>query len=229
MVLLRPKLKQFKQNEKRKSRSGWSGRFWYDPHFLLQSLLNLGLGRLGTLCSAWELFLVAWLSWLPAFRNRKWVITSVTALLCRMVLSGSDWVLSNFSTISMCILRQLLMWVFTFWVGRFTPKIMFIASFRVHKAMTLLWTLLVGFILLVLEHFYFPALKTLAAIDLIVCAFAAWYMYMGIIIKRFSRKPYCLYGQENYRGKYFFKKQFGKTRDWQMIHIVDESVLPNFL
>ncbi len=61
--------------------------------------------------------------------------------------------------------------------------IMFIASFRVHKAMTFTFgVLLIGFILLVLEHFYFPELKTLAAIDLIICAFAAWYMMAGAII-----------------------------------------------
>ena len=66
---------------------------------------------------------------------------------------------------------------------------MFIASFRVHKAMTFTFgTLLAGFILLVLEHFYFPALKTLAAIDLIVCAFAAWYMMAGIIINDLAGK-----------------------------------------
>ena len=67
--------------------------------------------------------------------------------------------------------------------------IMFIASFRVHKAMTFTFgTLLAGFNLLVLEHFYFPALKTLAAIDLIVCAFAAWYMMAGIIINDLAGK-----------------------------------------
>lgn len=61
--------------------------------------------------------------------------------------------------------------------------IMFAASLRVHKAMSFTFgTLLLGFILLVLEHFYFPALKAVAAIDLIICALAAWYMMGGIII-----------------------------------------------
>ena len=61
--------------------------------------------------------------------------------------------------------------------------IMLVASLRVHKAMTFTFaTLFVGFILLVLEHFYFPELKKIAAIELIICAFAAWYMMAGIII-----------------------------------------------
>lgn len=67
--------------------------------------------------------------------------------------------------------------------------IMLIASLRVHKAMTFTFaTLQIGFILLVLEHFYFPALKTWAALDLIVCAFAAWYMMSGIIINDLAGK-----------------------------------------
>lgn len=67
--------------------------------------------------------------------------------------------------------------------------IMLIASFRIHKAMVFTFaTLLIGFILLVLEHFYFPELKTIAAIDLIICAFAAWYMMAGIIINDLAGK-----------------------------------------
>ncbi len=67
--------------------------------------------------------------------------------------------------------------------------IMFIASLRVHKAMSFTFgTLLIGFILLVLEHFYFPHLKAFAAIDLIICAFAAWYMMAGIIINDLAGK-----------------------------------------
>ena len=67
--------------------------------------------------------------------------------------------------------------------------IMFIASFRVHTAMVFTFgTLLLGFILLDLEHFGFPELKTIAAIDLIICAFAAWYMMAGIIINDLAGK-----------------------------------------
>ncbi len=61
--------------------------------------------------------------------------------------------------------------------------IMFIASFRVHKAMTFTFlTLLLGFILLDLAHFGMPQLTTVAAFDLIICAGAAWYMMAAIII-----------------------------------------------
>lgn len=67
--------------------------------------------------------------------------------------------------------------------------IMFIASFRIHKAMVFTFgTLLLGFILLDLEHFGFPELKVVAAIDLIICAFAAWYMMAGIIINDLAGK-----------------------------------------
>ena len=67
--------------------------------------------------------------------------------------------------------------------------IMFVASFRVHTAMAVTFgTLLLGFILLDLEHFGFPALKTAAAIDLIICAGAAWYMMAGIIINDLAGK-----------------------------------------
>lgn len=67
--------------------------------------------------------------------------------------------------------------------------IMFVASLRVHKAMSFTFgTLLLGFILLVLEHFCCPELKTAAAIDLIICALAAWYMMAGIIINDLAGK-----------------------------------------
>lgn len=67
--------------------------------------------------------------------------------------------------------------------------ILFIASFRVHKAMTITFgTLVLGFLLLVLEHFAYPELKAWAAIDLIICAFAAWYMMAGIIINDLAGK-----------------------------------------
>ena len=75
--------------------------------------------------------------------------------------------------------------------------IMFIASLRVHKAMSITFgTLLIGFILLVLEHFYFPQLKAVAAIDLIICAFAAWYMMAGIIINDLAGKTVLPMGEK---------------------------------
>lgn len=68
--------------------------------------------------------------------------------------------------------------------------ILFVISLRIHTAMIVTFgTLLIGFILLVLEHFYFPALKTAAALDLIFCAFAAWYMMAGNIVNDIAGKP----------------------------------------
>lgn len=67
--------------------------------------------------------------------------------------------------------------------------IMTIAALRVHKAMFFTFAaLLVGFILLDLEHFGFEFLKPVAAIVLIVCAFSAWYMMAGIIINDLASK-----------------------------------------
>jgi succinate-acetate transporter protein len=48
--------------------------------------------------------------------------------------------------------------------------------------------LLIGFILLDLEHFGFEFLKPIAAVELILCAFAAWYMMAGIIINDLAGK-----------------------------------------
>lgn len=67
--------------------------------------------------------------------------------------------------------------------------ILFVASLRISKAMAFTFaTLLIGFILLDLEHFGFPQLGTAAAIDLIVCALAAWYMMAAIIINDVAGK-----------------------------------------
>jgi succinate-acetate transporter protein len=67
--------------------------------------------------------------------------------------------------------------------------ILFIASFRIHTAMTFTFgTLVIGFILLDLAHFGFPGLKFFAAIDLIVCALGAWYMMAGILLNDLAGK-----------------------------------------
>ncbi|WP_372773054.1 acetate uptake transporter [Mangrovibacterium sp.] len=60
-----------------------------------------------------------------------------------------------------------------FWVG----------SFFIHTAMFVTFaSLLAGFVLLDLAHFGFETLNTAAAIVLIVCALAAWYMMAAIIL-----------------------------------------------
>ncbi len=67
--------------------------------------------------------------------------------------------------------------------------IMFVASLRVHKAMTITFgLLLVGFILLDLGHFGNPLFNVIAGYELIFCALAAWYMMAAIIINDLAGK-----------------------------------------
>ena len=59
---------------------------------------------------------------------------------------------------------------------------LWIASFKISKAMALTFTtLMIGFVLLDLAHFGFPELKSLAAWDLIACALLAWYMMFHVV------------------------------------------------
>ncbi|MDD2389300.1 MAG: acetate uptake transporter [Desulfobacterales bacterium] len=72
-------------------------------------------------------------------------------------------------------------------VWTFYTAIMFVASMRTNSALA--WTfatLLVGFILLVLAHFGFPAMTKVAAWDLIVCASLAWYVMAHVILADFG-------------------------------------------
>ncbi|MCB8963857.1 MAG: acetate uptake transporter [Bacteroidales bacterium] len=71
----------------------------------------------------------------------------------------------------------------------FYTVIMFVASLWVHMAMAITFALLlVGFILLDLAHFGMPQMQVAAAIALILCALAAWYMMAGIIINDLAGK-----------------------------------------
>ena len=64
-----------------------------------------------------------------------------------------------------------------FWVG----------SLFIHGAMAFTFTtLLLGFILLDLAHFGFPAMTMVAGYVLIICALSAWYMMASIIINDVS-------------------------------------------
>lgn len=61
---------------------------------------------------------------------------------------------------------------------------MCLGAFRIHAAMaTTFLLLLLGFVGLVIGHFGAPIFNKIAAIDLIFCAFGAWYMMIGIILK----------------------------------------------
>mgnify|MGYP000885587806 CR=1 FL=1 len=67
--------------------------------------------------------------------------------------------------------------------------IMTVASLYVHRAMTITFILLlIGFVLLDLSHFGMPGAKPVAAIVLIFCALAAWYMMAAYIINDLSGK-----------------------------------------
>ena len=73
--------------------------------------------------------------------------------------------------------------------------IMFIASLRVHKAMTVTFgLLLVGFLLLVIGHFGDPIFNVVAGYELIFCALSAWYMMGAIIINDLAGKTVLPFG-----------------------------------
>lgn len=61
---------------------------------------------------------------------------------------------------------------------------MTLGAIRIHSAMATTFVLLLaGFILLDIGHFGFPMMNTVAAFVLIACAFSAWYMMAGAILK----------------------------------------------
>jgi len=77
----------------------------------------------------------------------------------------------------------------------FYTAIMFIASFRIHKAMAITFaTLLLGFVLLDLGHFIDPVWNKVAGYELIVCALSAWYMMAAIIINDIAGKTVLAFG-----------------------------------
>jgi succinate-acetate transporter protein len=60
--------------------------------------------------------------------------------------------------------------------------ILWVAAMRIHGAMAITFTLLlIGFILLDLAHFGYPALTKVAGYELMACAAAAWYMMAHVI------------------------------------------------
>jgi uncharacterized protein len=61
--------------------------------------------------------------------------------------------------------------------------ILWVGAMRIHGAMATTFTLLlIGFVLLDLAHFGFPALTKVAGFELMACALAAWYMMARIIL-----------------------------------------------
>lgn len=79
--------------------------------------------------------------------------------------------------------------------------IMFIASFRVHFAMTTTFGLLLaGFVLLDLGHFGPEMFDTMAAYVLIACALSAWYMMAAIVINDLAGKTVISCGKPIIKG-----------------------------
>jgi len=61
--------------------------------------------------------------------------------------------------------------------------LLWVGAMRIHSAMAVTFTLLlIGFVLLDLAHFGFPALSKVAGYELMFCALAAWYMMVRIIL-----------------------------------------------
>lgn len=62
--------------------------------------------------------------------------------------------------------------------------VLWVGSLRISKALALTFSLLlVGFILLDLAHFGYPALGKVAGYELMLCALSAWYIMASIISK----------------------------------------------
>ena len=62
--------------------------------------------------------------------------------------------------------------------------VLWVGSLRISKALALTFTLLLlGFILLDLAHFGYPAMAKVAGFELMACAFSAWYIMASIISK----------------------------------------------
>jgi uncharacterized protein len=60
--------------------------------------------------------------------------------------------------------------------------ILWIGSLRVSKALAVTFTLLlIGFILLVIGHFFDPFINKIAGYELMLCAFSAWYIMAHIV------------------------------------------------
>lgn len=99
---------------------------------------------------------------------------------------GIIWILNHFNIYNSTgtdVGYYLVAWTLLtaiFWVG----------SLFIHNAMAITFTLLlIGFILLDIGHFGYPAMNKVAAYILIICALGAWYMMAAIIINDLAGKP----------------------------------------
>ncbi|MCB9495353.1 MAG: acetate uptake transporter [Fibrobacteria bacterium] len=143
---------------------------------LILQLHNLGLVGLGPVLWLGLIFggLAQFIAGLQEFKTGNnfgyCAFTSYGAFwisLCLMLLGNAHgwWVLE----------KPDVGWFLVGWT--LLTAILWVGSLKIHGAMATTFSLLLaGFILLDLEHFGMPFLKTPAAIVLIGCALAAWYM-----------------------------------------------------
>ena len=106
---------------------------------------------------------------------------------CAFTAFGSFWLslcaylLASTSGIKMLAVTETDLGFFLFGWTLFTAGL-WIASFKISKAMALTFTtLMIGFVLLDLSKWGFPELTPFAAWDLIVCALLAWYMMLHVV------------------------------------------------
>ena len=106
---------------------------------------------------------------------------------CAFTAFGSFWLslcaylLASTSGIKMLAVTETDLGFFLFGWTLFTAGL-WIASFKISKAMALCFTtLMIGFVLLDLSKWGFPELTPFAAWDLIVCALLAWYMMLHVV------------------------------------------------
>ena len=106
---------------------------------------------------------------------------------CAFTAFGAFWLslcaylVGSTSGIKMLALTENDLGFFLFGWTLFTSGL-WIASFKISKAMALTFTtLMIGFVLLDLSKWGFPQLTPFAAWDLIVCALLAWYMMFHVV------------------------------------------------
>jgi succinate-acetate transporter protein len=151
---------------------------------LLLQLHNLGLVGMGPV--VWSGFIFGGLAQMIA--GLQEMKTGNNFGFCAFTAYGAFWI-----SLSLMILgkshgwfelgEQDMGWFLVAWT--LFSGILWVGSLRIHGAMATTFSLLmVGFVLLDLEHFGFPMLKVPAALALIGCGLSAWYMMAATIFNQ---------------------------------------------
>jgi succinate-acetate transporter protein len=155
---------------------------------LLLQFHNLGLCELGPVVAMGFIFgglaqMIA--GFLEQKTGNNFGFAAFTSYGAFWIGLGIIWILNHFeiykssgTDVGMYLISWTLL-TFIFWIG----------SLFIHSAMAITFsTLLLGFVFLDFAHFGFPEFKVAAAIVLIVCALAAWYMMATVIINDVAGK-----------------------------------------